>query len=337
MSEKQLTEITWEGTSSATIKRIMNEGVTTVDQLLTFTPIELADKIGSEVSTVEKVIRQAMKEYGLIFKTGTEVSEEQADRLHISTGSKNLDRLLKGGVEGNVLTEFIAEFHGGKTQLCKTLGVIAVNLSPNTTNLPPDKQGRKPSVVYIDCENTFNAGRVEEIAEARGYNPTDTLSRFMVATAWSSYQQAMLIKALDLVLTDNYIVLVIVDGMLSHLRNEYIGREMLGPRQGSLGAMLGRLLSIADSYKIPVVVTNQVQGNVTGYGPKFIPAGGHVMAHACTHRVMIKTKSKNAREIQVIDSPNISDMEKVRIAITTAGITDEDGSFDEAMEDEADG
>jgi len=337
MSEKQLTEVKWEGTSPATIKRIMNEGVTTIDQLLTFTPMELADKIGSEVSTVEKVIRQAMKEYGLTFKTGTEVAEEQADRLHISTGSKNLDRLLKGGVEGNVLTEFIAEFHGGKTQLCKTLGVIAVNLPPDTPNLPPDKQGRKPSVVYIDCENTFNAGRVEEIAEARGYDPKDTLSRFMVATAWSSLQQAMLIKALDVILTDNYVILVIVDGMLSHLRNEYIGREMLGPRQGSLGAMLGRLLSIADSYKIPVIVTNQVQGNVTGYGPKFTPAGGHVMAHACTHRVMIKTKSRNAREVQVIDSPNISDAESVRVTITVAGITDEDGSLGEIMEEEISG
>jgi len=98
--------------------------------------------------------------------------------------------------------------------------------------------------------------------------------------------------------------------------------------------MLGRLLSIADSYKIPVIVTNQVQGNVTGYGPKFTPAGGHVMAHACTHRILIRTRSKNAREIQVIDSPNISDAVRVRIAITPAGVVDEDGSFADVEEDE---
>ena len=329
MSEKQLTEVEWAGTSPATIKRIMAEGITTVDQILTFTPKELSEKIGSEIKTVEKIIQQAMKEYGLDFKRGSEVAEEQLKRVHLSTGSKEFDRLLKGGVESNVMTEFISEFHGGKTQLCMTVGVIAVNQ-------PPDEQGRNPHVVYVDCENTFKADRVMEIARERGYNPEDTLDRFLVAVAFNSVHQSELIKHLDKVLAMNYITLVIVDGMLSHLRGEYVGRENLAPRQGLLGAMLGRLLSIANSNNIPVIVTNQVQGNVTGYGMPFNPAGGHVMAHACTHRVLIRVKSKNAREVQVIDSPNISDMERVRIAITVAGVVDEDGSQGESMEETED-
>lgn len=329
MSEKQLTEVEWAGTSPATIKRIMAEGITTIDQILTFTPKELSEKIGSEVKTVEKIIQQAMKEYGLDFKSGVEVAEEQAKRFHLSTGSKEFDRLLKGGIEANVMTEFIAEFHGGKTQLCMTAGIIAVNRAPN-------ESGEKPHVVYIDCENTFKADRVMEIARERGYEPEDTLSRFLVAVAFNSVHQTELIKHLDKILEMNYVILIIVDGMLSHLRGEYIGRENLAPRQGSLGAMLGRLLSIANSNNIPVIVTNQVQGNVTGYGMPFNPAGGHVMAHACTHRVLIRTKSKNAREVQVIDSPNISDMERVRISITAAGVVDEDGSLGEATEDETD-
>jgi RecA/RadA recombinase len=93
--------------------------------------------------------------------------------------------------------------------------------------------------------------------------------------------------------------------------------------------MLGKLLSIASSYRIPVMITNQVQGNVTGYGPAFNPAGGHVMAHACTHRVMYKKATRNSRIVNVLDSPNISDEESVRIAITRAGITDE-GALNES-------
>jgi len=327
LSEKLITEVEWRGTSAATIKRITDEGILTIDQLLTFTPKELAEKIDATLTTVDKIIIQALKEYGLDFKKGTTVAEEQAKRIRLSTGSSSFDRLLKGGVESEALTEFISEYHGGKTQLCMTMGVLAVNL-------PQNKSEQNPHVVYIDCENTFKADRVREIARERGFNPEETLNRFLVATAFNSVHQAELIKHIDKILSTDYFILVIVDGMLSHLRGEYMGREMLAPRQGSLAAMLGKLLSIASSNKIPVILTNQVQGNVTGYGgfgspgKMFNPAGGHVMAHACTHRILIKTKSKNSREVQVIDSPDISDEERVRIAITAAGIVDE-GDADE--------
>jgi hypothetical protein len=50
------------------------------------------------------------------------------------------------------------------------------------------------------------------------------------------------------------------------------------------------------------------------------------MAHACTHRMYLRRGRANTRLAQIIDSPYLPE-EKVRIAITTAGITDEDGSF----------
>ncbi|MBN2335047.1 hypothetical protein JXL21_05765, partial [Candidatus Bathyarchaeota archaeon] len=64
------------------------------------------------------------------------------------------------------------------------------------------------------------------------------------------------------------------------------------------------------------------------------PAGGHVMAHACTHRMYLRKGRQNTRLAQIIDSPYLPEV-KVRIAITEAGITDEDGSFPEY--DDADG
>jgi DNA repair protein RadA len=327
MSNIPISKISWERTSEATIKRITDVGIITVGQLLTYTPEELAEKITSQVSTVDKILSQAMKEYGG-FKKGDEVAEEQSKRFRISTGSSNLDRLLLGGIESEVITELISEFKGGKSQQCFTSAVIA-------TNQEPDPEKGAPHVIFIDCENTWQSTRITEIASARGFNAEETLSRFIVAKPLNSYHQQLLINALDVVLTENHVNLVVVDGMLSHLRSEYLGREMMGKRQGSLGVMLNKLLGIASSHKIPVMITNQVQGNVTGYGgygavgSSFNPAGGHVMAHACTHRVLYKKASKNSRIVNVIDSPNISDAESVRIAITAAGITDEgkpDGS-----------
>ncbi len=49
------------------------------------------------------------------------------------------------------------------------------------------------------------------------------------------------------------------------------------------------------------------------------------MAHACTHRVYLRKGRANTRLVQVIDSPYLPE-EKIRIAITEAGICDEDGN-----------
>jgi meiotic recombination protein DMC1 len=65
----------------------------------------------------------------------------------ISTGSKNLDNLLQGGVESQAITEVFGEFRTGKTQLCHTLCV--------TAQMSTEMGGGNGKVAYIDTENTL--------------------------------------------------------------------------------------------------------------------------------------------------------------------------------------
>ena len=51
------------------------------------------------------------------------VSSGSADIIHLSTGAKELDKLLGGGMETGSITELFGEFRTGKTQLCHTLCV----------------------------------------------------------------------------------------------------------------------------------------------------------------------------------------------------------------------
>jgi DNA repair protein RadA len=315
-----LDQVEWEHTSQTTIDKIKAQGITTVQQLLQYDARMLVEKTGMGEKTVQKVVEQAMKQYGVNYTKGTDVLEKQRQRTHMSTGSQALDNLLGGGIESDGITELIGEFSSSKTQMCFTVSVLAVNT-------PPDEDGRPPHVIFIDCENTFNAKRVHQIAEMRGYNPDTTLERILVANAYNSVHQNILINNLDIPLTKNNIVMVVVDGMLSHLRGEYVGRENLSPRQQFLGGMLGKLLRIATGNHIPVIITNQVQGNPTTFGSPFKPAGGHVMAHACTWRIMLYKGAGNTRVIRVIDASGIPDNVKVRISVTDAGIVDEDGSY----------
>lgn len=47
----------------------------------------------------------------------------RSEIIQLTTGSKELDRLLGGGIETGSITEIFGEFRTGKTQLCHTLAV----------------------------------------------------------------------------------------------------------------------------------------------------------------------------------------------------------------------
>ena len=65
----------------------------------------------------------ASKLIPLGFTTATEFYKRRQDLIHITTGSKELDKLLGGGIETGSITEMFGEFRTGKTQLCHTLCV----------------------------------------------------------------------------------------------------------------------------------------------------------------------------------------------------------------------
>ena len=231
-----------------------------------------------------------------------------------STGSKNLDKLLGGGIETQAITEFIGEFGTGKTQICLTLSVIA--------QLPPEKGGLNGNVVYMDTEGTFIPERVFEIANALGLDPHKTLGNVFLARTYNSNHQGFLIDHLPKFCPENNVKLVIVDSMIGHFRGEYIGRETLSERQQALNSQLHRLLRLTQAFNLPVVVTNQVQANPTQFfGDPNKPTGGNVMAHACTHRVYLRKGGKGTRIVTIIDSPCLPES-KTRFKITEKGIED---------------
>lgn len=57
------------------------------------------------------------------FTTATEYHARREDLLTITTGSKNLDLLLGGGIETGSITEIFGEFRTGKSQICHQLAV----------------------------------------------------------------------------------------------------------------------------------------------------------------------------------------------------------------------
>ncbi len=236
----------------------------------------------------------------------------ESQKQIFKTGCKALDEILGGGVYSMNVCEFFGEFGSGKSQILNTLLVIALNDRPDAT------------AVYLDCENTFSGKRLVEIAKNRGYNVEDVMKRVIHIRATSSEILEEIIRRLYTAIEGRNTQLVVCDSLISHLRAEYYGREMLAERQYVLKRMLRKLQDLADLYNIGVAISNQVVAvptqTFTPFGG-FKATGGHIMAHGTEPRVFVRKGEKNRRIARIWDSSWLPPAEAV-FQITGKGIED---------------
>jgi len=305
------------GVGPATANKLRTAGFTTAEALSVTPPKEIAEKSGIGFNTVLNIVKAAREKLGIEFITAKDLWIKRQDMQRCTTGSKNLDALLGGGIETQAMTEFIGEYGVGKTQICLSLCV--------RVQLPTEEGGLNGNAVYIDTEGTFIPERVYQIAESLGLDPHKTLGNIFLARAYNSSHQELLTEHLFKFCPENNVKLVVVDSMIGHFRGEYVGRENLSERQQKLNSQLHKLVRLTEAYNLAVVITNQVQANPTAFfGDPNKPAGGNVMAHASTHRVYLRKGGKGTRIATVIDSPYLPE-EKTRFRITEKGVEDADG------------
>lgn len=303
-----------KGVGDATASKLRRAGFTTLEAVAVTPLREIMSKTGLGYETVLKITQEARKLVHIDFTTAKEVWERRKGMFRCSTGSERLDELLGGGIETRAMTEMIGEYGVGKTQLCLMLSV--------TAQLPKTRGGLEGNVIYVDTEGTFIPERVYYIASTKGLDPEQALSNVILARVYSSDHQCLVIDHLFKKCPEENAKLVVVDSMISHFRGEYLGRESLAERQQLLNQSLHKLLRLTEAYNLAVVVTNQVQATpVQFYGNPNRPAGGHVMAHACTHRIYIRRGKKGTRVAKVIDSPYLPESE-ASFLITGKGIED---------------
>jgi DNA repair protein RAD51 len=243
--------------------------------------------------------------------------EKRKNLTYLTTGSKELDKLLGGGIETGSITEMFGEFRTGKTQICHTLCV--------TCQLAKNEGGGSGKALYIDTEGTFRPEKLENIATRYNLNPEEVINNVFYARAYNSeHQNKLLIQACGL-MAENKFALLIVDSATALYRTDYSGRGELSARQMSLGKFLRNLQKIADEFQVAVVITNQVvaqvDGNTFGGCNDKKPIGGHIMAHAAQTRLYLRKGNKENRICKVYDSPCLPESEAT-YTITDAGIDD---------------
>merc|ERR1719253_1831997 len=250
--------------------------------------------------------------------SASEMLEMRKNMVTLSTGSSQLDGLLKGGVETGQITEIFGEFRCGKTQLCHTLCV--------TCQLPIDQGGAESKALYIDTEGTFRPERLVSIAERFGLNAEDVLENVTYARAYNAeHQEKLLVEAASVFCESRYALLV-VDSATGLFRTDYTGRGELADRQQALNRFLRKLQQIADEHGVAVVITNQVMstpdsGPAAFMGPQVKPIGGHIMGHASQTRLFLRKGKAETRICKIYDSPSLPEGE-CTFAIGKGGIID---------------
>ncbi|KAI7854127.1 meiotic recombination protein dmc1 [Circinella umbellata] len=243
------------------------------------------DKIKDAASKTQVKIILSFVFSGCGFMTGSELAHHRQKVVKISTGSKQFDALLGGGIQTMSITEVFGEYR----------------------------------TAYIDTEGTFRPDRIRSIAERFGADPEVVLDNIIVARAWNSDHQMDLIIEIAAKFAEEKGVyrLLIVDSIIALFRCDYAGRGELADRQQKLNQMLNRLTKIAEEYNVAVFLTNQVSSDPGG-GMVFVsdpkkPVGAT--------RVYLRKGRGEERVAKIYDSPDMPENE-ASYAISEGGVVD---------------
>ena len=309
------------GVGPVTTKKLSDAGIHHIMDLIVRGPVELAEITGMDKDTAGNIVekaRQCLVEGGMIskdFVSATEIYKRRQEIGRITTGTECLDSLLDGGLETQALTEVYGEFGSGKTQFCHTMCV--------TVQKPKEEGGLDGTVLYIDTENTFRPERIVTIAKAFGMDPEKALDKIIVARAYNSAHQTLILEESSQLIRENNIKLLIVDSAVGLFRAEYLGRGTLSVRQQRLNKFVHLLVRIAETYICAALATNQVMASPdVFFGDPTRPIGGNVVAHTSTYRIYFK-KSGKKRIARMVDSPHHPEQEVI-FMLGEAGVMDLD-------------
>merc|ERR1719188_1200530 len=245
--------------SKGDLNALLEHGIHCVETIAFMPMRKLVEVKGIGEQKAMRIMTAAKTLIPMRMVSAAEMLQMRKNMVTLTTGSSQLDGLLKGGIETGQITEIFGEFRCGKTQLCHTLCV--------TCQLPIEQGGAESKALYVDTEGTFRPERLVSIAERYGLNSEDVLENVTYARAYNAeHQDKLLVEAAAVFCESRYAVLV-VDSATGLFRTDYTGRQDLAERQQALNKHLRRLQRIADEHGVAVVITNQVQADPSSGAP----------------------------------------------------------------------
>jgi len=304
------------GIAANDITKFESAGYHTIESIAHATKRKLSDIKGISETKVLKIKEIVKTLVPMEFQTAADALENRKELVMLTTGSREIDKLLEGGIETGSITEVFGEFRTGKTQLCHTLCV--------TCQMPVSEGGAEGKAMYIDTEGSFRPERLKAIAEKFQLDPIATLENVAVARAHNSEHQMELLKVAAAIMAQDRYALLVVDSATALFRTDYTGRGELSERQIQMGQFLRQLTRLAEEFGVSVFITNQVVANPDGMSfakDATKPIGGNIIAHAATTRLRLRKGRGENRIMTVYDSPSLPEAD-CQFALSAEGVCD---------------
>ena len=218
-----LSRLEGSGVSATDIKKLSEAGFHTVESVAYSTRKVLCGIKGISEAKADKMLEAAAKMVPMGFTTASDHHKQRSELITLSTGSKELDAILLGGIETGSITEIYGEFRTGKTQLCHQLCV--------TCQLPVEQGGGEGKAMYIDTEGTFRPERLIAMAERYGLDSQSVMDNVAYARAYNSDHQSNLLMQAAAMMAESRYALLIIDSATGLYRTDYSGRGELSARQ----------------------------------------------------------------------------------------------------------
>lgn len=281
MSSRKLSRI--KELDEALVLRCAARSLNTVRELLDLTVLDLSELLDLSMKEAAQLVSTVA---AAVCPAGQPVSallaRKRTEASHLPFNLPALDLALRGGAPVGAVTELVGAAGAGKTQACLQLAAAAT--------LPLSAGGLGGSAVYIDTESRFSGERLVEIARGRWPDsfrePASVealLKGVVVIAPGSGVELLQRLEGLEAVIIEHSVRLVLVDSIAFLVRS---GQGTLHERHELLGEQASRLKTLAEAFRIPVIVTNQVTTRVEPGGRAFAEAaadggeapGAHVEA-----------------------------------------------------------
>jgi len=218
---------------------------------------------------------------------------------HLTTGSKSLDDLLEGGLEGGAITLLFGEAGSGKTNVCLQIASIVA------------QAGKK--VIYIDTEGVS----MERLKQVSGEGYEEVMKNLLLFEPHSFEEQEKFVdKAVRLAESSLEVGVIILDSATIHYRltrNE----EERGARK-TLSPQLAKLLAVGRTKSIPVLLTSQVYTDIEK--GTFEPLGGHVLLHNAKAILRLEKVSTGTRRAIIVKHRHLEEGRRTDFRITKSGV-----------------
>lgn len=308
-----------KGVGKSQAEKLYNAQIYSCLQLAGMPIPQLMDRTGFTKKACETLVANAkpLCDLGDVLSADS-LFKTECDRDYLSTGSKMYNELIGGGYPTKLITEIHAENGIGKTQASFTASVMCTR--------PKEEGGLDGDVVYIDTEGTFNAHRIAQIAEERGYNVEEVLSKIHVARVMTSSQQVLIMDKVNELATQFNIKLIVVDSIMARFRSDFAGgRQNLPERQGMLNQHLAELMAFANRYDSVILVTNQMSASpdAGAFFDPMVACGGNILGHACANRLRIR-RGKNGSRIIKLTKSNCRPTGETVVLLNEKGICDKE-------------